>query len=312
MSTYGSTIKKIRHNKGYTQKDVVGSLFSQSTYSNFEAEKSDIHMTSFIYLLSQFQLSTEELQYIHNGYEYDAITNIIRSFFRLPYNDTKAIIGVIKSIDNYHRGGNKNLFLEELKSICEALIILETSGDFDKARDKVSAVWERISRFDQWYLMDIKIMNVILYFFEYEVAINITDKLLLRLKIYNNFEDVVKLTFTLTLNLSLILIKNGLYKEASARLDELLKDFLTEMPYKVLAICYNRKAICYSFTSKEKEMLYLNKKNILLEIYEDDIFKQLAQHEFNTYHKNFFHITLLFNFSHFLYISLIPHTYTTK
>lgn len=283
MQNLGSTIKKIRQNKGYTQKDVIGGLFSQSTYSNFESEKSDIHLTSFVHLLSQFQLTMEELRYIHNGNQYDTATDIIRSFFRLPYNSKKDIMKVISSIDNYFSKGNENIFLKELRCICEALLIVEISGDLEKAREKVNIVWQRISRFDQWYLMDIKFVNVILYFFEYEVAINITDKLLERLKTYKNFEESIKLTFSLTLNLSLILIKNGSYIEALDRLEKLLEDYLQEIPYRSLAVCYNRMAICYSFISKENEMTYVRKIDTLLEIYEDSTFKQIVKLEFNKY-----------------------------
>lgn len=283
MPNYGTTIKKIRKNKGYTQKEVTANLFSQASYSNFESGKSDIHMASFMHLLLQFQLTTEELRYIHNGYQYDVPAEIIRNFFRLPYNNKKEISKVIKSIDDYQQRESKNIFLEELRAICEALLIVETSGDLEKARAKVKGVWERISRFDQWYLMDIKIINVILYFFESDVALNITDKLLARLKTYNNFEEAVKLTYTLTLNLSLILIKNGLYTEAIDRLNDLLNKYLKELPYKALVVCYNRMAICYSNISNEKELMYLNKIDSLLEVYEDDIFRQMVQLEYNKY-----------------------------
>ncbi|MEK5186233.1 helix-turn-helix domain-containing protein [Solibacillus sp. FSL W7-1324] len=67
MSNYGITIKSIRKNKGYTQKEVAANLFTQATYSNFEAAKTDILSFSFMHLLSQLQISSEELMLKDSG-----------------------------------------------------------------------------------------------------------------------------------------------------------------------------------------------------------------------------------------------------
>lgn len=44
-------------------------------------------------------------------------------------------------------------------------------------------------------------------------------------------------------------------------------------------------AICYSFISKEKVVTYVNKIDMLLDIYVDPTFKQIVQLEFNKYSK---------------------------
>lgn len=115
------------------------------------------------------------------------------------------------------------------------------------AMEKVNKIWERISRFDQWYLMDIRMMNVILYFFESDVVISITDKLIERLKVYQNYDEAARLKNTLTINLSLILIRSGMMSEALSRLENFLQLHLKDLSYKSLAVCLNRIAICYSY-----------------------------------------------------------------
>ncbi|KQL12435.1 helix-turn-helix domain-containing protein [Psychrobacillus sp. FJAT-21963] len=282
MINYGSTLKKIRKNKGYSQKEVAGNSFAQSTYSNFESNKSDIHSAGFLYLLNQLQLSSDEFEYIFNEYKFDKVTEIKQQFFRLPYNNKHEIKHVINSIDIYLET-NQNKFLEELKCICEALLILEISGDLTKAKEKVITVWERLSRYDQWYLMDIKIINVILYFFDDDVAIQVTDKLLERLKTYKGLGDSLRLSLTLTLNLSMILIKNGKYSEALVKLEKLLQQNLHSFPYQSLAVCFNRIAICYSYSNREKEDNYKKKLFNLLEVYDDKLFLNMIQHEYEKY-----------------------------
>lgn len=282
MSIYGSILKRIRKNKSYSQKNIAGTLFSQSTYSNFESNKSDINSVGFLHILNQLQLTSEELEYIYNEYQYDKETEIKQQFFRLPYNNKQEILKVINSINIYLKT-NQNIFLEELRSICEALLILETSGDLITAKEKVLTVWKRISRYDQWYLMDIRVINVILYFFDNEVAVQITDKLLKRLKTYKNFSEAVRLSLTLRINLSIILIKSGLYVEALTNLERLLEQHIQELPYQSLAVCYNRMSICYSFSCNENEVIYRKKMENLLEIYEDKVLFQMILHEYNEY-----------------------------
>lgn len=282
MKYYGSTLKKVRKNKGYSQNDVIGKNFAQSTYSNFEANKSDIHSISFLFLLNQLQLTAEEFRYIHNGYKFDEVSEIKQKFFRLPYNNKSEIEKVINSIENYLKT-NESLFLEELKCICEALVVLEVSGDIAKAKEKVTIVWERLSRYDQWYLSDIKLINVILYFFEDEVAIEFTDKLLERLKIYNDFADALRLSFSLTLNLSMILVKNGKYTAALNKLEKMLEHNIHLLPYQSLAVWFNRMAICYSYFNRAKEELYKDKIINLLEIYEDKVLLEMIQEDHKKY-----------------------------
>ncbi|MEK4093059.1 hypothetical protein [Viridibacillus sp. FSL H8-0110] len=173
--------------------------------------------------------------------------------------------------------------MEEIRSICEALLILETSGDLITAQEKVIAVWKRISRYDQWYLMDIKVINVILYFFDNDVAVQVTDKLLERLKTYKNFGEAVRLSITLKINLSMIHIKSGFYVEALTNLERLLEQHLQELPYQSLAVCYNRMSICYSYSCNEKEVIYKQKIDDLLKIYEDKILFQMIQQEYKKY-----------------------------
>lgn len=282
MITYGTSLKRIRKNKGYSQKKIASNHIAQSTYSNFESNKSEIHSSSFLHLLNQLQLTSEEFQYVHNNYNFDSLSEIKQQFFQLPYNNRKEIMKLSNSIDAY-LVTNQNIFLEELKCICEALLVLEDSGDLVKAKEKVFTVWERLSRYDQWYLMDIKIINVILYFFEDDIAIEVTNKLLERLKTYNKFGEAPRLSITLTLNLSLILIKNGNFTATFKRLESLLEQYLRSFPYQSLAVCYNRIAICYSFSDRKKEELYLKKIVNLLEVYEDNELLVMVQQEFRKY-----------------------------
>lgn len=279
---YGKTLKEIRRSKGYSQKDIIETIFSQSTYSNFESNKSDIHATSFMHILNQLQITSEELQYIHNNYQYDLATQITRRFFSLTYNNKQDVKALIQMIDDY-LAQNVNLFIEELRSICEALLIIEKTGDLHKAREKVTVVWERMQKCDQWYFNDIKLINAILYFFDDETVLHIVENLLKRLKMYSAFDNAVKMTIILTLNLSIILIKHQRYREAQHKLVSLLKQHLKVAGYPQLAVCHYRLAICYSFSDIEKAAIFKSKAETILDIYEDVILLKMLQDEYKKY-----------------------------
>lgn len=276
---YGMAIKKIRKNKGYSQKEISGDAFSQATFSNFESGKSDIHSVNFIYILNQLQLSFNEFEFILNGYGYDKSTEIISHFFQLPYNNRSELLKVRSNIENF-LAKNDHVFLHELLIICDALLIIEESNDFNKARELVTPIWKRMSFYDQWYLVDIKIINVILYFFEVETSISITEKLLVRLNLYKDFTEASKLKITLNLNLSMLLIKNKMFEKSFENLENLLISKKYKMSYRALAGCYNRLAICSSYMNENRVKEYLGKVNSLLMVYEDYQLLELFKLEF--------------------------------
>lgn len=112
-------------------------------------------------------------------------------------------------------------------------------------------------------------MNVILFLFPTEVAIELTKRVLTRLEIYNGFQDSSKLRLTFRINLSLLLIKNECYSEALELLTTTLEESRWIMPYQTLAVCFARMAICYFKLGQGMEMEFMQKTQQLLQLYED-------------------------------------------
>ncbi|WJY26112.1 Rgg/GadR/MutR family transcriptional regulator [Sporosarcina trichiuri] len=284
MAHYGQSLKKVRKNKHLSQQKVATTALSQAAYSNFEAGKSDIGSAAFVHLLNQLQLTFEELDYLQNGCQFGESDHLIQRFFRLPYNNKTEIQDLIRSIDMSLEAVPNN-YLMEIRQVCEALLILETSGSLNDAREKVQHVWERISNYDQWYLMDIKLLNAMLYFFDSDTVIPLADKLLERLSEYNGFADAIKLSITIQINSSMILIQNGAYTAARTRLDRLLKKQLRQLPYPSLAVCCSRLAICCSHIDLDHAAYHYDKAVALLKLYEDDHLLQMIQEEYSKYSK---------------------------
>lgn len=280
---YGEVLKTIRTSKNYSQQKVAAGKFTQATYSYFEKNKSDISASNFIFLLDQLQISLDELIFLHNGYKNSESDTLLNNFFNSPYNDNQTINQLLDEIQKYLLMNPNHALLNELKIICEGLLLLISTGDIKAAQSKVIKIWDRISTYDEYYFMDMKMLNAILYCFEYETAKNIVKFLIINLNRYKDFKEARNVKNSVISNFAMICIINDDILKAEDNLLNLLKEGIQSISYVTLSTCFNRLAICYSFKSKEKTMDYLNKRQTLLSIYENEQLNQRLQNEFEKY-----------------------------
>lgn len=278
----GKSIKKVRRNKGYTQKYVAENIISQSSYSKFEADQSDIHSTAYIQLLERLDMTVEEICFIDKGFKHEQAQKIINNFFSLPYNDVTALEKVIVEINSFLKKQD-NILLRDIKVICKALISLHTKKDINIVRKIVEPVWNRLSKHNQWYLSEIRLINTILYFFPNETALEISNNIIKRLELYDGFRDSEKQIITFKINLTLLLIKEGDYFKALDLLTGILRKHKKSMPYQSLAVCFARISICNSKLEGINGTSYMDQAQNLLQIYDDlDLWSKI-QKEYEHY-----------------------------
>lgn len=283
MVEIGKYINKIRRNKGYSQNYVSNNILSQAAYSKFEAGITEVNATALIKILQRLEISLDEVLLINQEYSSDSSNLLIKQFFSLTYNDVGLLEKIITGIDNYTKT-EKNIMLEEIRLICVALVILKQSGDLNEAIKIVEPVWKRLSRQDNWYLLDIRLINSILFLFPNDIALDFTNNILKKLANYNDFLDSKKLIISFRVNLALLLIKGRDYKKALYLLKETVSNHGKEIAYPSLAICFERLAICYKKLGRDNlSENYLIKTKHLLEIYEDTILWENIQAEYNYY-----------------------------
>lgn len=66
---YGQTIRKIRKDKGLTQKDVCQGVVTLSYYSRIERNISTPTIDIFMEIIKNLNVRLEEFMYIHNDYQ---------------------------------------------------------------------------------------------------------------------------------------------------------------------------------------------------------------------------------------------------
>lgn len=277
----GNVLKQIRIDRGISQTFLIEEIMSQSSYSKFENGLIDISFQNYLLIAERLGIQSEELLFISQGYKRTKVQILIDRFFKLSHNNGKEIRLLKKDIDLY-LSEEKNLLLEELTIICECLIIVDNNGDVNLLMDKIRPIWEKLSKSDEWYLSDLKILNLILYFFPLETAMELTRKAIKRLNSFEGYGDSKQLKNSLILNLSLLLIKDGNIMKASEILTFLLKE-KRHLSYATLSVCYMRLAICFNRINNSKYIEYYDNSLQILSIYEDFQLQDALRKEFIKY-----------------------------
>lgn len=143
-------------------------------------------------------------------------------------------------------------------------------------------VWKRLERFDRWYMMEIRLINAILFIFPTETALHISERVVRQLSIYQTRESRV-IKNNIQTNLTLLLIRNKNYATALENLDELIIRFKQISNYRLLAIAYIRKGIALRLLKDPTWQEYTEKGLKMLDIFEDNNLKEALTTEIEHY-----------------------------
>lgn len=277
----GEILKKIRKNKKYTQQFVTEGIISQSTYSKLERGVIDITYNKFIKLLSRLDVSEYEFQMLLDE-EQEPRDALIEKFFLINYNDAKALAAIQDEVHLYLQA-KPDYIIQDIAYICEALSLISKRRDYEQAAMWANKVWKRLEKFDRWYMMEIRLINAILFIFPTETALHISKRIVNQLQDYQTRESRV-IRNNIQTNLTLLLIRNGNYALALENLDELIIRFKKTSNYRLLAIVYIRKGIALRLMQENDSWEHFTKKGLtMLEVFEDHNLKEALTKEIEHY-----------------------------
>lgn len=278
---FGTVLKDIRLNRGYSQLAVSHKIISQGVYSKVEAGTRDLAAVDFIKIAKRLSLSPDEIEFIGNGYEHNKKRQLIQSFFNLSYNHHEKLNEIkIKAMDYLKIADD--LEIREVYLLCEAQIIVSESENFEKARKIIEPIWKRLKTYDQWYLHDMRLINMMLIMYPLDIAISFTQRVLVRLEDYKEHDDVEQYRDLYNINLALLYIKAERYKEALELIENRLKD-RKHMTYTMLALNLSRRAICKKrLNIQGGEEDQLNAGNVLKAYEATDLLERIEE-EYDKY-----------------------------
>lgn len=210
--TIGIVYKQIRLNKGLSQDAICQNEISRTTLSRFENGKVDVSLTHFHFFLKQLDMSYDEFDFILNNYQGTVKTTILEAFFSLHSSlDTKKIKTIIKQCEAFLVSGN-DWYVESILKIMKSILQLGKNApeSIDPLSQKfVEDIWHRLAAQDDWYIIDFRIINYILFHFPNEVAIQIGNEVLKRIKKYQPFRNIEPLTISIKLNMALLCLQHN-------------------------------------------------------------------------------------------------------
>lgn len=266
---FGEVLKDIRVDRGYSQQYVAEGIMGQSAYSKIERSEMEPAYRKWLAILEKLNISVDEFRYILNKESLTTKEKIINEFFSLKYNhldDLKLLKDeIIAYLDE-----EEDYLLRDIYYACESLIVLNATQNVEEAQFFAKKIWERMEKFDKWYLLDIRLINTILFIFPIDVAVNIGERVAKQLVPYNNLKEAEILLINIDVNLAILLIDDKKYHEASSYLERVIPLCKKYQKYNQLAIAYARNGIVLQKTGKMDEgSEYLEKAYAILNAIED-------------------------------------------
>lgn len=277
----GSTIKKIRSDKNFSQKYIVDGVMTQSAYSKFELTKTDITYSSLASILENLEVTFEEVLYIQNGFRHTEKDAIFKKFISISYNNEVNIKELLNMAVSYLNKKDDQL-ITDIKSLCEAFLILLYTADTRMLQTSVSSVWRRLSDRNQFYFSDLYLLNSIFYFFPLETMLEIKKLAFKSIERYGDFQNIQRLKINFCVNISLMLIKEKCYVEALEEIETAILLSKKQKAYLQLAVCYVRKGICLNCLDNNG-FSWVQKGIELLTVLEEHALLQMATVEINLY-----------------------------
>lgn len=267
----GSIYKKIRKSKGLSQNEVCGTSISRTTLSKFENNKLSPSYDTMVYLLLQIDMSEEEFQFVCNDFSYDLRDEIISLFFRQTSNlETAQLFRLLEKGNKYLKTAD-DIFIRHLMKIIQSLTLL-TNDQIEQIdclpKIIISDVWSKLSKMDEWYYSELRLINSFMYYFPIETVLSFLPKLLETVEKYEKFTPMITIRLSILLNVGLLLIQNN-HKEAAIPLLKEAIDLGKEAKrYDYLSIAKVRFAICiddYKAACEGFLLLEMTEENDMLE-----------------------------------------------
>ncbi len=155
---YGEIIKKIRKQKGFTQKEVYGNVVSKTFYSDFEKGKYTISIEKFEGLLSNLGITYREFDYIRQEKQQSEISHLTAEIDRL-YNQ-----GQFEALYDLYETNHQHSYKEvRYLAIKAYLLVLITNTNFYKfSRQPFNEITAELEKAKRWTLLEIRLGKLVL------------------------------------------------------------------------------------------------------------------------------------------------------
>lgn len=278
----GATLRKIRANKGYTQKQISDATMARSTYTKFEKGVITPTLAKYLAILDHMDMTHEEFIYISNDYAMDQKGQIQQLFQQLEWQfDITVANEIVERGEELLKERYDQLTQDTVNASLGYKALFEEQ-DLEKARSYAGLVWERLEKLDKYYLAELHLLNSILYLFDSVTAVLLTNRALSDLERYKVHEEAEALQLSFLLHVTNRLMLDERYAEALPFIEQMEACDNTKHPLS-WAIALIRKAVCLEKSGGEPEPELVEKGIRVFESLEQTELAELAKRNPETF-----------------------------
>lgn len=249
----GKVLKGIRENKGYTQQEVSDSTMSRSNYTKLEKDEINPNVVKFLAILDYMDMHNDEYSFILNDYslnDKDTVLYLFKEMEQFP--DISYVKDLIDAANKLLEKRYDHM-TEDVLNIAHAYYCLIEKNSLAEAQQYAKNIWDRLKNLDKFYLSEFHLLNGILYYFELETAVSLTDKALEELERYYCFKEAEDLRLSFLSHISCLLIAHEQYELALNYTDQLISKSKSDNKVLSFGAALVRKGMCLEGLNKEKE-----------------------------------------------------------
>lgn len=213
---FGKTIKKIRLEKGLTQKNISEDIITLSYYSRIEREISEPTISVFLKILQRLNVNFDEFMFIHNNYRESSND---RLWFKLTelYH-----AGDIKTLTRYKKfllhHSKEDASFVDLVNIVNLFILRLSKQNLEPVNTE--PIVKRLMSLDNWTSSEVRLFTTIMDMLPIDTVIILVNHLLKKRNLYMKSKGYNSPYSKLLINSILLCINANYLKEAKLFINE--------------------------------------------------------------------------------------------
>jgi Rgg/GadR/MutR family transcriptional activator len=179
LNNYGTLLKKIRLEKGLSQKDVYSGIMTRQTYYLIETNVSMPSFDKFLLILEKLFLSVKEFLYLLDPEAFPEESHLYYQMSQAVFKkDEQCLKFLVQSAEQFYKTTNNKKYFH-LYLIAQAMLLINFKTEGIKTNHSLKRLMRPIKNYligvDTWYLYELKLLNNALYCFNLAEAISLSN-----------------------------------------------------------------------------------------------------------------------------------------
>lgn len=211
MVQLGHLLRDARKSRNLTQNDLAKGIVSRTTISKIETGEQDPAFSTVMSLLDRMGITVDELfSFNHDSYDF-LYHDVLHKFKSLYYSTQEEHINCLLSEINYLEKQKHSDILSNIRCVLIAFKKIDDLPISDLQKI-VSPVWHQLEKVNKWTVLDLYLINHLLFFFDDSTAEKMVMQAISNIDKY--YLDLRSLKNSFISNIAYLYIKTGQFNKA--------------------------------------------------------------------------------------------------